>query len=315
MALTWGGLMHPWESTATLVPLILGFPGLGFFLFYEAKFASYPIVPFKLIANRTSLSGYLQTFFTPIINIGMTYYLVAYYQSVQGASPIRAGVNGLPFTVVLGVSLILTGVSVKVTKSYRVQLWLGWAFYIIAMGGFTTLGSHTPVAHALGISSLVGVGGGLLYSAQYFPVLAPLPISENAHALALFGFFRTFASVWAITIGGTVLQNQLVKRLPEAFTSQFPQGAALAYASIPIISSLEEPLRSEVRQAFADSIDVIWQVFIGIAGMGLLSSFFMEALPLHTQVDDRWGITEGKDSEMMTVEAPLEKPQRMAMQS
>ncbi|KAI0083047.1 hypothetical protein BDY19DRAFT_900943, partial [Irpex rosettiformis] len=87
---------------------------------------------------------------------------------------------------------------------------------------------------------------------------------------------------WAITIGGTVLQNQLVKRLPEAFT--------------------------EIRQAFADSIDVIWQVFIGIAGIGLLSSFFMKALPLHTQVDDRWGITEGKDSEMMAIETPQEKP-------
>lgn len=49
--------------------------------------------------------------------------------------------------------------------------------------------------------------------------------------------------------------------------------------------------------AFADSIRVIWQVFTGIASIGLLSSFFMKALPLHTQVDDRWGIAsqEGLD--------------------
>ena len=31
-------------------------------------------------------------------------------------------------------------------------------------------------------------------------------------------------------------------------------------------------------------------MFTGIAGMGLISSLFMRALPLHTQVDDRWGI-------------------------
>lgn len=133
-------------------------------------------------------------------NLQIPDYLVAWYQSVKGASPIRSGVYSLPFTFVLGISLILTGVSVNATKSYRVQLWAGWVFFIVAMGAFTTLKYDTPVSHALGLWSLVGVGGGLLYSAQYFPVLAPLPISENAHALALFGFFRTFASVSRLSV-------------------------------------------------------------------------------------------------------------------
>lgn len=31
----------------------------------------------------------------------------------------------------------------------------------------------------------------------------------------------------------------------------------------------------------------------GIAGLGLLSSLAMKALPLHTEVDERWGIEEG----------------------
>lgn len=81
------------------------------------------------------------------------------------------------------------------------------------------------------------------------------------------------------------------------FTSQFPQGTALAYASIPAIADLPEPLRSEVRQAWSDSCRVIWQVFIGISGIGLLSSSFMKALPLHTQIDERWGIEQEKLSD------------------
>lgn len=98
--------------------------------------------------------------------------------------------------------------------------------------------------------------------------------------------------MWAITIGGTVLQNQLVKRLPVEFTSQFPSGAALAYSAIPTIPTLEEPLRTEVRQAFAESIRVIWQVLTGISGLGLLCSLPMKGLPLHTQVDENWGLEE-----------------------
>lgn len=124
----------------------------------------------------------------------------------------------------------------------------------------------------------------------------------------------TNTQVWAVTIGGTVLQNQLVKRLPEQFTAQFPEGAALAYAFIPIIADLKEPLRNEVRVAFADSIRVIWQVFTGIASIGLLSSFSMKALPLHTQVDDRWGMAtqEGLNNidEKVVSEASSNTPER-----
>ncbi len=44
LALTWGGLTHPWSSVATLVPLIIGICGLAFFLFYEEYVATNPIV-------------------------------------------------------------------------------------------------------------------------------------------------------------------------------------------------------------------------------------------------------------------------------
>lgn len=95
-----------------------------------------------------------------------------------------------------------------------------------------------------------------------------------------------------MTIGTTVLQTQLAKRLPEAFVEQFPGGVAIAYSAIPVIPTLAEPLRTQVREAFADSVRVIWLVMIGVAALGLLSSLFMKGLPLHTQVDETWGMDE-----------------------
>ena len=53
---------------------------------------------------------------------------------------------------------------------------------------------------------------------------------------------------------------------------------------------MPEPIRDEVRQAFGDGFAVIWQVMAGITGIGLISSFFMKALRLHTDVDHRWGL-------------------------
>lgn len=95
----------------------------------------------------------------------------------------------------MGPSLIFTGASISISKSYRVQLWMGWALQIIAMGAMSTLRADTPLAHAIGFPILVGFGSGMVYSTTYFPVLAPVPVQQNAYALAFFAFCRSLAAV------------------------------------------------------------------------------------------------------------------------
>ena len=102
--------------------------------------------------------------------------------------------------------------------------------------------------------------------------------------------------MWGVTIGTAVLQTQLSHRLPSDFVTSIPGGgnAALAYSLIPVIPTLEDPFRAQVQDAYAKSIAVIWQVMIGVAGIGFLASLFMKGLPLHTQTDKQWGLQEGK---------------------
>lgn len=95
-----------------------------------------------------------------------------------------------------------------------------------------------------------------------------------------------------MTIGTAVLQTQLINRLPNDFVGQFPGGVSIAYSIIPLIPSLEEPFRTEVRNAFAESLVVVWEVMIGVSGLGLLVSILMKGLPLHTEVDKNWGMDE-----------------------
>src|ERR1700675_536534 len=44
-----------------------------------------------------------------------------------------------------------------------------------------------------------------------------------------------------ITMSSTILQNELRKKLPVSFTSQFAAGAEIAYSAIPEINGLAEP--------------------------------------------------------------------------
>lgn len=95
--------------------------------------------------------------------------------------------------------------------------------------------------------------------------------------------------MWGSTIGGAILQNELQKELASDFLSQLPAGSEIAFAVISLICDLPEPTQSQVKLAFATSLKFIWQVLIGISGLGMLVSLLMKALPLHTSVDKDWG--------------------------
>jgi hypothetical protein len=95
--------------------------------------------------------------------------------------------------------------------------------------------------------------------------------------------------IWGVTVGGAILQNELKKKLPASFLAQFPQGVELAFAAIPSIPTLERPMKDEVRETFGEALKVVWQVVLGIAGAGFLSSLGMRQLQLHTNIDQDWG--------------------------
>ena len=101
-----------------------------------------------------------------------------------------------------------------------------------------------------------------------------------------------FAQTWGITIGSAILQNRLVSTLPAQFTALFPAGVQIAYAAIPVIRTLPEPLRGQVRTAFAESLKVVWQTMIGLCGLGLLSVAMMKEVPMQRMTDERYGLDE-----------------------
>ncbi|KAJ6476037.1 Mfs1.2 [Mycena vitilis] len=298
IGLTWGGVQYSWSSAQVLVPIILGLCGIIGFFVYETRVAAYPLVPYALLSNRTSLSGYLQTFLNQVVVIAVSYYLPVYYQACKNATPLKSGVYLLGLTLTLGPTVVVAGVSVSKIKIYRPQIWFGWCLFAVGMGVFVTLGFDAPLAHGIGIPVVSGVAAGTILACTYFPVLSPLDVSENARALAFFTFCRSFAGVWGITIGGVVFQNQLKAKLPAQFLAKFQAELDFTFALIPIIKSLPQPLQDQVKRAFADSLKTVWAVMTGVVGLGLFVSLFMRHYTLTEKLDEKWTANEtGKDSE------------------
>ncbi|OBZ71435.1 hypothetical protein A0H81_08935 [Grifola frondosa] len=162
------------------------------------------------------------------------------------------------------------------------------------MSLFTTVTADIPTGVMIGFSVILGCGIGVVYAIAQFPVQAPQPVTENARSMALFGFVHSFASIWGIAMGDAIIQNELSRRLPPAFLVQFPGGVPLAYAVIPQIGKLEEPLAGQVRAAFGAAVAVLWKALTDVARAGFIASLFMCEIPMPTTIDDNWDLSDDK---------------------
>jgi hypothetical protein len=77
--------------------------------------------------------------------------------------------------------------------------------------------------------------------------------------------------------------------LPASFLTQFPQGVEIAFETIPIIPSLNQPLKDDVQNTFGVALKVVWQVVLGISIAGILCNIGLKQLKLHTEIDEDWG--------------------------
>ncbi|KAH8101534.1 MFS general substrate transporter [Cristinia sonorae] len=328
LALTWGGIRLPWASAQVLVPLVLGVVGLGVSLFYEFKYPIKPTVrnPIPDCSTQHAELGFVSAdskvcflqqnqLLRASRDVSARYrhqrhciLLVSraahrqdqshtdvirpmWFQAARAASPILAGVFVLPLAATISPFAIVQGIIAAKTGTYRSVSAVGWCFLVLGVGLFISVRLSTSIGLLVLYQLFEGVGMGLVYSTT-FMVLAPLPVSENAAAVALLTFFRTFSQTWGIAIAGTILQNELTKKLPAQLIAQLPSGSDLAYSIIPQIRSLPEPLKGETQDAFLQSTRLVWIILSAISGVGLLTVFATEHIPLHRKTDSNWDMKE-----------------------
>ncbi|OBZ72796.1 putative transporter C3H1.06c [Grifola frondosa] len=325
IGLTWGGIHYPWDSVHVLAPLIIGLFLICIFFIYERKIPSEPTIPWEVVNNRTSLGGYFGTAVHGIVSASLIFYLPVYFQASLGASPVQSAVDMLATALCISAFALMAGIVVSVTKKYRPVNGLAWVLIIIGFGLLSLLRADSSVGQWVGYQIVAAAGIGILvsahigcseetdievamqFSAAVFAILAPLPVSRTAGALAFFAFIRTFAQTWGLTISSAILQNELKKRLPIDFVAQFPQGLEIAYAAIPQIPSLPEPLRSEVQAAFATSMSAVWKTMIGISGLGFFSVFLLKEIPMNRETDERFGLHDTKRRAVDEKQADVEE--------
>jgi hypothetical protein len=106
-----------------------------------------------------------------------------------------AGIDLFGLSYSISLIALATGIVVKKTGKYLIPIYVGWILTIIGAGLLTTLRADSSSAKAVGFQLVIGGGIGIVYVGVLFPILASIPVTQTAPAMAIYVFSRNFGYV------------------------------------------------------------------------------------------------------------------------
>ncbi|SPO25885.1 related to mfs1 - putative multidrug transporter [Ustilago trichophora] len=284
IAVTEGGVTHPWSSMQIWIPMVAGMAGFILFLLIEFvpnPLSTQPVLPLRLFSNRTACSAFLMTFAHGIATYGAIYALPIYFQSIRDEKPLRSAVSTFPSTAPTAPFAIVAGIAMAVTGKYKNLTFIGWAFTAGGFGWMTRFQTGTSEWELIVSQIVAGVGIGILFAITLPPIQASLPIEELETATATYAFCRSFGAIWGIAITTSVLTASVSGKLwtmPEVAQLGLTGPTVLGY--VENIKNLPDPIREQVKQMYADGLQKAMYAFIPVVVVGFACCFWIEDLPL-----------------------------------
>ena len=299
LALAEAGTVNPWNSSRTLLPLIIGFLGLvSFIIFQSCRWCKYPMMPLRLFTNRSSLIGYTLTFLHGVLLYWVLYFLPVYFQAVLQETPQQSGIDMLPTMAPFVPFAIIGGTLISRSGRYKFNQLIGFALMSIGVGCFTLLDQNSSKAEWIVFQLIFGAGFGFLMTAALPAIQAPLAEADVAMATATWGFIQSFGYIWGASIPSSIFSTQFTKLLPKisdpSAQRQLIDGGAFEHASKAFVGSFTEKVKSEVIDVYVLSLKLVWQVCIAFAVIAFLASVLVKEIELKKVLETKFGYNNQK---------------------
>ena len=304
----WMSMQTAWYLGGTLLALVL-------LVIVELR-AVEPIIPIRLLHNRTAALVIVASVSVGIAMFGGTTFLTQYFQTSRGYSPTAAGLLTIPLMGALLVSSTVGGRYVSNTGKWK-GIIVGGGFFLV--GGLLWLGQldHvTPIWQTGVAMALMGVGMGAMMQNLVLAVQNSVDVKDIGAASASIAFFRTLGGAMGVSVLGAILANGVRDNIAEGLAALGPKAVAAAKSSGGTgtldITHMPEPIATVVRAAYGDATGQIFLLGAIFAVVALLAVVFIKEVPLRTTVSmsDEVGAaaTTGSGAPDVT-EHPLTSPE------
>lgn len=216
LALHYGGLMYPWNSSR-VVGLLVSFVVLSAaFAVWEWCQEDRAMVPYRLAGDRVYLVSSAYAFFFSGAYFLIIYYLPIYFQSIDNVSPEMSGVRNLPLILAVTISMLASGAYISTTGIAAPITVVGTAMGVVCTGLLYTLDIGTSKGKWIGYQIIGGVGWGIASQIPIITVQATAPATDLAEVTAILLFFQTIGGAFMVSAAQAAFVNVLMKVLPHS---------------------------------------------------------------------------------------------------
>lgn len=213
-----------WASSTTVTFLLIAVALLVAFVVIELR-SKNPLLPMRIILERTRGGSYLASFLTGAGLMGMFLFLTYYFQGSLHYSALKSGFAFLPFSAGI---IVAAGVASRILPKVgpRWIMTVGLSAASLGMFWLTQIGVHTSFsAHVLPAELLISLGMGLAFVALSSTALHGVSDHDAGVASAM---VNTTQQVGGSL--GTALLNTLAASATLAYVGSHVPGAATVAA-------------------------------------------------------------------------------------
>lgn len=283
----WGGATYPWSSGAVISTLVIGAVLIVLFLVYEALLApsrmlnrafprTVPMIPSTILKSKDVSLVCLIAAGTGAAIYSVFYFIGIYFTLVEGYEASHAGTQLLYYVPGLGV-----GVYIAI---FVCNVWPRQTFYPLFLGTVVETAGMAVLAYAVKVRNptlvnvmmgISGAGTGVRFMPSNLH-MAGMFRDKLASAYSLLRFAMPFGGTLALTIMGSVFQNQMSEYFSSGSVAGSSSGGAgfdvHRQSSLDGISDLPPAERDAIRAQGATATMWAFISIIPILGLSMFAS-------------------------------------------
>ncbi|KAG6378441.1 vacuolar amino acid permease [Boletus reticuloceps] len=265
------------------------------FVYVEARWAQYPVMPLHLISQRTPLAVALANFMASMTAFSMLYNVPLYFSAARLNSSTDAGKHSDGFSRWMRktgklYNLTLTSATLCIISSVLVALW----------------NDNTSTLHLWLDIVPQGFGMASLITTTLIAMIASVYKEDMAVATGITYLFRTTGQVLGVSLSGALVQSvllhQLRKRITGPGSSEIIEEIRHSISSIP---DLTPSLRKAALESYATALRVVFICQIAINILVFIACIPIEEHPLpgtHQEQEEYYRQQRSEDDRSDTAE-------------
>ncbi|KAF9489910.1 drug:h+ antiporter [Pleurotus eryngii] len=266
-----------WKNASMIAMIVIGGVLIPVFFMYDWKLAKYPVVPARLLKNRSVVGASLIGFFD-FVSFYLTFtYLFSFVIVVKPWPLLHATYFSQTQTVALTFFGICAGFAMRFIHRYKYVLVVGLCIRLVGVGLMIhSRGANASDAEVVWTQILQGIGGGFAAVSLQVGAQASVPHVDVAMVTAVVLLITEIGGAVGSAVAGAIWTNtmpgkisQYLPFLPEADRQQL-FGSIVYAASFP----RGHPVREGVIAAYSDVMETmlivatvlsVFPIFIALA--------------------------------------------------